>query len=547
MRIVGSTMGHDCGSSVPPPGGATVDCTGELPQNAADSSPDVYYLDNAAGPLVLPSQARTSATLDLPPGATVTHARLYWGGRRVGLLADLSVALERVGGGSLTLSADDAWVINAAVNQAYYQSTVDVTSFVGTNGAGQYRVSDMDAIVVPNVLQDITYAAWALVVFFDLATEPFGNRALYDGFDQVESASLDTTLTVTVPESPVHPARLALVVYEGDFDHSGDSLAWNGTLLSNAVNPVDNFFNSSRTELGVATVGSSDVPALSGVPDSMASFDLDIVDVSDHVSPGSSSATLRVGSTSDTLFVGAVVTELQGCSQSSHCSGVNNPACNTDTGDCQPCVVNGDPGLCTTAPEGSVCMSDGMGGAVCGCLDDADCGPLASGRVCDSRESKCVDGCRGPGLGNQCEPGLVCTSMDATIGMCVPCVADEDCTDPSLPHCDTRSGLCGECTENGHCEPSEICDEEMHECVPGAGGGAAAGGNGGSSSGAGAHDAAASEDIGLSGDCACRSAAPRWNATSWLALLAALCLRRHRRRDDDDFRVVTNSNRGLRS
>ena len=51
------------------------------------------------------------------------------------------------------------------------------------------------------------------------------------------------------------------------------------------------------------------------------------------------------------------------------------------------------------------------------CLKDADCGNAKSGKICDAEALTCGDGCRGTG-GNGCPSGKVCTSTDATAGVC---------------------------------------------------------------------------------------------------------------------------------
>ena len=53
----------------------------------------------------------------------------------------------------------------------------------------------------------------------------------------------------------------------------------------------------------------------------------------------------------------------------------------------------------------------------CGCLADADCGSVTSGRVCDASTSRCVPGCRGTG-GNGCVNEMVCSSTTDEIGGC---------------------------------------------------------------------------------------------------------------------------------
>jgi Cys-rich repeat protein len=68
---------------------------------------------------------------------------------------------------------------------------------------------------------------------------------------------------------------------------------------------------------------------------------------------------------------------------------------------------------CSASGSGAVCLA----GGTCGCNDDHDCGDATSGRVCDPAAHACTLGCRGTG-GNTCAAGLVCTSTDATLGLC---------------------------------------------------------------------------------------------------------------------------------
>ena len=68
---------------------------------------------------------------------------------------------------------------------------------------------------------------------------------------------------------------------------------------------------------------------------------------------------------------------------------------------------------CRPELAGSQCLTDGR----CGCLVDADCGGVTSGRVCDAAASRCVPGCRGTG-GNGCVNEMVCSSTTDEIGRC---------------------------------------------------------------------------------------------------------------------------------
>src|SRR4051794_6946421 len=104
--LIGNTLGWDCGS------GAAVPIVGEVDTsilsffncglNSGDTSPDLFWRadEPSAGEALTSSDftaadARTTAMLKLPTGATVTHAFLYWGARRAGNAADTTVTFER--------------------------------------------------------------------------------------------------------------------------------------------------------------------------------------------------------------------------------------------------------------------------------------------------------------------------------------------------------------------------------------------------------------------------------------------------------------------
>ncbi|MDC0742432.1 MopE-related protein [Polyangium mundeleinium] len=78
------------------------------------------------------------------------------------------------------------------------------------------------------------------------------------------------------------------------------------------------------------------------------------------------------------------------------------------------------------------------------CFTDADCGNPVSGSVCEA--GACVPGCRGA-AGNGCPHGEVCSSSDASRGVCTPapneCAKDADCGAPGSGRvCDIPARLC---------------------------------------------------------------------------------------------------------
>src|SRR4029078_5929813 len=72
----------------------------------------------------------------------------------------------------------------------YYQSSGDATDYVAAWGAGDFRVSDVEALPLPSYAIDVdrAFSAWTLVVFYVLPGVQLRNRALFDSFTPVDPA-----------------------------------------------------------------------------------------------------------------------------------------------------------------------------------------------------------------------------------------------------------------------------------------------------------------------------------------------------------------------
>jgi large repetitive protein len=307
--VTGQTLGYDCGSGQAPPVGSTVTCSGVLD---GDSAADLYWRDQVASVGVAAVDARTSALLALPTGSTVLHARLYWGALRANEAPDRDVTLDREGGFSAAVTADDSRAVPASgplVGVAYvaYQSSADVTQIVRTNRDGVYRVTGVDAIALNGVLSENAFSAWHLVVVYDLPTGAQRRLALYDGLDPV-TASAETFVAVdgfAVPSAGTPQGTLAAWSFEGDASQTGDALRIKTSNTSNALNPADNFWNESRSSVGAAVTGS--VPALTGQPATGAGFDLDEIDLGPLLAGGDRSMRVTATSTQDEYWFGGFV------------------------------------------------------------------------------------------------------------------------------------------------------------------------------------------------------------------------------------------------
>jgi hypothetical protein len=124
-----------------------------------------------------------------------------------------------------------------------------------------------------------------------------------------------------------------------------------------------------------------------------------------------------------------------------------------------PCETNAD---CTN-PNEPICNADD----VCApCTQDSECGAEDSGIVCNPNGGICLQGCRG--TGNGCPDGGTCTSIDDTIGKCIPKGEDESSSDshgdpdssPDSDASDTSSSEDSSADSKGAPDSSPIGDTE---------------------------------------------------------------------------------------
>jgi uncharacterized repeat protein (TIGR01451 family)/MYXO-CTERM domain-containing protein len=321
FALIGNSLGHDCRAGIPAPVVGTVGACGT---NTGDSSPDVFWRSESPGANqaeanngITLAQSRSTSMLNLPAGATVTHAFLYWGARHASATADTAVVLDRPGGFSQNVAATASFNAAAGAGQFYYQSVANVTSVVQANGNGAYRVFGVDSVSLPNLNQEVAYAGWYLVVFYSLASDPPRNLALFDGLDLVQNgAPQSASLSGFLVPAAGFTAKLGVVTFEGDFDVTGDSLRFgvapldDTDRLSDALNPLTNFFNGTRSNLGAAVSVAGDLPRLSGAAGSMSSLDYDVVDITNRVTAGQTSADIQATSTGDVYLLAAFVTSI---------------------------------------------------------------------------------------------------------------------------------------------------------------------------------------------------------------------------------------------
>lgn len=315
--MIGNSSGYDCGGDAVAPIVGDVACPGS---NINDSAPDLFWQSEEPGTgeatasgMIAPADARSTAMLSIPAGARISYARLYWSGYVASASgADTAVTFSRPGGDlDETISADQSWTGTSGGPNIWYQSTADVTDLLKEHEEGAYRVGGIASVDFRATNIEDPVMGWVLVVMYRLNTDPPRNLTIFDGFDRVqEGADAQVTLDGFLVPNAGYDAKLGVITYEGDASLDGDSLLFNNTLMSDAVNAEDNFFNGSRSYLGVPVTVPGDLPQLSGAANSMGGIDFDVIDIAAEVAPGDTSATIEARTDTDRYFLGAFVTSI---------------------------------------------------------------------------------------------------------------------------------------------------------------------------------------------------------------------------------------------
>jgi uncharacterized repeat protein (TIGR01451 family) len=222
---------------------------------------------------VAATQNSSSADLILPAGSnTIKFARLYWGGKINS--AEITAAPDTLRKIKIRKGNSGAYVnaITPATNvdifavnvlESIYQSYVDITQFINTNGAGTYTIADIP-LTVGAASGGGKYGGWTIVVAYENPTQPFNSVRVYDGYAQVFNSGTPATLNINltglnVPNNTLSPeeAVMGTMSWEGDANlgatatnMAGDFIKINNIAVSNTVNPVTNFWNGSISRNG---------------------------------------------------------------------------------------------------------------------------------------------------------------------------------------------------------------------------------------------------------------------------------------------------------
>lgn len=292
LRLVGNMLMHCTGT-----GTACVDARNGGNRTNGDGAITMGWVNTDPGAGLTNS---SSANFNLPAGATVEWAGLYWGSRYTGTLNSTThgrIQLKRPG--SSTYQLIQSTTLDSATNG--YQAFAEVTSIVKSAGGGTYWAGGLTGTTDSG-----NWAGWTLVIVYSHPSLPLRNFAVYDGFGYISNQTVTANPSgfLTPLAGPV-VSRVGVLLWDGDKGSSdGERFLINNYALSDAVNPVGDIWNSTVSYLGshVATRNPSYANTL-GV-------DLDIVNVPVGVVPnGSTSATVGIKSPgSNEVFWFGVVT-----------------------------------------------------------------------------------------------------------------------------------------------------------------------------------------------------------------------------------------------
>ncbi len=244
-----------------------------------------------------------SATLSgIPAGATVRAAYLYWAGSYntgAGSPPDYSVLFD-----GNSIAASRTWTEVTTITfwtVDFFSGFADVTSIVAAKGNGVYSFNNL---TVHNgfphcfVFSNVVVSGWALMVVYEHPGEPLRVVNIYDGFQYHQGSQLTLIPTnFRIPPTGIDGTQ-AHISWEGDVENSGpmggfsEDLRFNGNVLTDALNPANNQYNSTINLLGSNT---------------SYGMDYDVYDVSPYLSPGDTSATSLYSSGVDLVLLNAEV------------------------------------------------------------------------------------------------------------------------------------------------------------------------------------------------------------------------------------------------
>ncbi|WP_051605369.1 T9SS type B sorting domain-containing protein [Sediminibacter sp. Hel_I_10] len=235
----------------------------------------------------------SSAPLNLTPNQVLVSAYLYWSGIGEGtdnpfinlngipLVADEILAVDTQQTGSALYFGSFKNITNQVSifgNSIYYFSDLDLNSIIGNYcSTGQY------------------YSGWSILVVYEDNTLPIQQLNIYDGLVSVYGLEDNASTTINIGNLNVSDntnATIGYLAWNGSSNSFfNESISFNSSVLSNALNPTDNPFNSTNSYTGETDLWN---------------MDLDVFDISSLIEVGDTEATLTFTSAFDRIIQNVV-------------------------------------------------------------------------------------------------------------------------------------------------------------------------------------------------------------------------------------------------
>jgi gliding motility-associated-like protein len=248
--------------------------------NSAENNPTFSYITSSS----------SAAQLNMSPSDRIVRAYLYWAGSGDG---DFQVNLN---GNPLTADRTFSHArFFSPSTFTYFSAFKDITSYVQATGNGTYTLSDLDisAFEALHYSRKTNFAGWAILIVYENPSLTLNQLNIYDGLQGVPDA-LQINLTNLFVLNNTN-AKAGFIAWEGDSQLPTETFSVNSIAISNAMNPINNVFNSTNSITGSNT---------------LYNMDLDVYEIDNYVAIGDTSASITLSSSQDFIMINTVITKL---------------------------------------------------------------------------------------------------------------------------------------------------------------------------------------------------------------------------------------------
>ena len=252
----------------------------------------------SAAPSCTVTNTNTAPLAGIPAAATVEAAYLYWAGS--GNTPDTNITFQGQAVAAQQTFTDSFTLGATTFN--WFGGFADVTSIVAAGGNGNYTFANLTVATGEpwcNAGRAVL-SGWSLIVVYeDPSTVTIANSInIYDGFTVLRNSAADFVLGgISAPDTPI--TRFTGLLWEGDQDIPGadanETYRFEGSVLSDGINPPNNPFNSSINTLPGAAANQT------------YGVDLDTFDVSGATPAGATEVTGQIGAGNDLVILAAAI------------------------------------------------------------------------------------------------------------------------------------------------------------------------------------------------------------------------------------------------